>query len=44
MLYQSGFQAYSELKWQTAIEKLSALTAIDEGYANGFAKQLFYEA
>jgi tetratricopeptide (TPR) repeat protein len=44
MLYQFGFQAYSGLKWPTAIEKLSALTAIDEGYANGFARQLLFEA
>jgi tetratricopeptide (TPR) repeat protein len=44
MLYQSGFQAYSEMQWPTAIKQLTTLIAIDEGFANGFAKQLLYES
>jgi tetratricopeptide (TPR) repeat protein len=43
-LYRTGFRQYVDMNWQPAIKQLSKLTEIDENYANGFARQILYEA
>jgi tetratricopeptide (TPR) repeat protein len=43
-LYNTGFHYYIDMNWPSAIQQLTALTAIDESYPNGFARQLLYEA
>ena len=43
-LYQAGFQYYIGMNWPSAIQQFTSLLAIDNNYANGFAKQLLYEA
>jgi tetratricopeptide (TPR) repeat protein len=43
-LYQAGFQYYLGMNWPSAIEQFSSLNKIDSTYANGFARQLLYEA
>jgi tetratricopeptide (TPR) repeat protein len=43
-LYNTGFHYYNDMNWPAAIQQLSTLTAMDEGYPNDFARQLLYEA
>lgn len=43
-LYQAGFEYFLELNWPSAIQQLTALTALDKSYAGGFAGQMLYEA
>jgi tetratricopeptide (TPR) repeat protein len=42
--YKSGFSDYIGMRWRSAIQQLTALGAMDEGYANGFARQILFEA
>lgn len=42
-MYQVGFQNYIEMNWAAAIDNLTKLINLDEGYAGGLAKQLLYE-
>lgn len=43
-MYQVGFQNYIEMNWAAAIDNLTRLINLDEGYAGGLAKQLLFEA
>jgi tetratricopeptide (TPR) repeat protein len=43
-LYKSGFHYYSNMNWEMAIQQLTRLIEIDEGYPNGFARQILYDA
>ena len=38
ILYQNGFHNYLEMNWQPAVQYLSSLVGVDNGYANGFAR------
>jgi tetratricopeptide (TPR) repeat protein len=44
ILYQAGYQYFLGMNWSQAIDQLSSLFTMDENYANGFARQLLYEA
>lgn len=43
-LYQIGFSDYLEMNWPAAIDNLQKLVNLDDGFANGYAKQLLYES
>jgi tetratricopeptide (TPR) repeat protein len=43
-LYRNGFDYYIGMNWQAAIQQLTSLINLDENYADGFAREILYEA
>jgi tetratricopeptide (TPR) repeat protein len=43
-LYQAGVQYYIDMDWTSAAQQFSALIAMDDGYADGMARQLLFES
>lgn len=43
-IYQAGVQYYINMDWSSAAQQFSALIAMDDGYAEGMARQLLFES